>query len=97
MSTPIGYDHGQDGPEWLMTGTRRANGGYRLYASKKVRAKLGIDSPRTGDTVITLDARLSEVLIIDGTSYGDCLNRLFQIWQPEDLGQPEIEGKKALP
>jgi hypothetical protein len=91
-------------PEWAIVGGRLADGRYRIIASKELTgARLAYDAAVQeigGDLLdpsvamvahrtITMECVIRRFVIIEGPSYGACLDALFANWAP-DAGQAAL-------
>lgn len=86
-----------DKPEWIMVGTRIDRGKYRLYASRNLpRAEFEAQWTNADGATWGLAASLTQMLIIDRDSYGECLAYLMTVWGnqvSEERGLPAGNGK----
>lgn len=79
-------------PDWIMVGMKIDRGKYRLYASRTLpRAEFEAQWTTADGATWGLTASLTQMLIIDRDSYGECLAYLMTVWGNQ------VSGERGLP
>jgi hypothetical protein len=93
-------DAGKFSPEAIMVFVKRPAGSpggeFRLYATRtlsRAQFRAEVENYEAG---WNLAARMINVLIRDGGSYGECLSWVFQRWENEDRDKPALSAPSGL-
>jgi hypothetical protein len=83
---------------WTVT---RPAGGIRLYASRHVKSGdvrvAGDRHAQDGASRYRMSADMTHLIIIDASTYRECIQRLQEMWMAEDRHVAEIaERRKEL-
>lgn len=98
-------------PDWVVLGSpsRDPQGRFVLYASRDLRDPSTFDTKtiaeynddwtlRSYDTWNEIHLKMGTVYMVFGDSYGECWQRLFQVWSPETgpTQQPELSNRREI-